>query len=216
MSRFPHRLAAGTLALVRRRWAHADRSRRAPTVGPQRALHPRHDALMNPTPADDDEPTAAAEGADAPIALRPMTPAQRRAFQVLSSTTAPVWLAMILFPRAKATAQLVRVATPLYAALGIAYTALLARAMATGDGEIPRFDDPDALRAGLMNPDAFLAGWTHYLVFDLYVGRHIWATALDRGRSDRIPLLLTWMTGPLGLTLHLARNAIDAVGGRRG
>lgn len=140
--------------------------------------------------------------------LTPMTPAQRTAFQVLSSTTAPVWLAMILFPRARLTAQLVRVATPLYAALGVAYTALLARAALTGGGEPPRFDDPDSLRAGLTTPDAFLAGWTHYLVFDLYVGRHIWAEALDRGRADRLPLLLTWLAGPLGLTLHLARNAM--------
>jgi len=147
-------------------------------------------------------------------ALQPMTPGERRAFQILSSTTAPVWLAMILFPRSKLTAQLVRLATPMYAALGVAYTALLGRAVLSGDGDPPRFDDPDSLRAGLSNPTAFLAGWTHYLVFDLYVGRHIWAEALERDRTDRIPLLLTWMAGPLGLTLHLARNAGESLRGR--
>ena len=178
-------------------------------------VEPRHDAHMHPDEPDGANVDPGGDRDPSGALLRPMTTAQRRAFQVLSSTTAPVWLAMILFPRARATARLVRLATPLYAALGVAYTALLARAMVTGDGELPRFDDPDSLRAGLMNPDAFLAGWTHYLVFDLYVGRHIWATALDRGRSDRIPLLLTWMTGPLGLTLHLARNAVDAVRDRR-
>lgn len=145
-----------------------------------------------------------------------MTPGERRAFQVLSSTTAPVWLAMILFPRAKVTAHLVRLATPLYAVLGVAYTALLGTAVLTGDGDPPRFDDPDSLRAGLSNPTAFLAGWTHYLAFDLYVGRHIWAEALERDRTDRIPLLLTWMAGPLGLTMHLARNARESLRRRRG
>lgn len=160
-------------------------------------------------PSIDAAPTAG-------IALAPMTPGQRRAFQVLSSTTAPVWLAMILFPRAQLTTTLVRLATPLYAALGVAYTGLLAAAVRRGDGSAPRFDDPDSLRAALGDPNAFLAGWTHYLVFDLYVGRHIWAESLERGRTARLPLLLTWMAGPLGLTLHLARNARHARRARRG
>lgn len=151
-----------------------------------------------------------------PAGLRPMTPGERRAFQVLSSTTAPVWLAMILFPRSPLTARIVRLATPMYAVLGVAYTALLGTAALSSDGERPRFDDPDSLRAGLSNPTAFLAGWTHYLAFDLYVGRHIWAEALERDRTDRIPLFLTWMAGPLGLTLHLARNARASLRSRRG
>lgn len=163
---------------------------------------------MEPTGQDAATDEAGSEGTAALTgSIPPMTPGQRRAFQVLSATTAPVWLAMILFPRARATARLVALATPLSAALGVAYTALLARAMLTGDGDPPRFDDPDSLRAGLTRPDAFLAGWTHYLAVDLHVGRHIWAEALERGRTDRIPLFLTWMAGPLGLTLHLARNA---------
>jgi len=158
----------------------------------------------------DDDPTAPdpTDGTH-----RPMTPGERRAFQVLSASTAPVWLAMILFPRSRVTAWLVRLATPMYAALGVAYTALLGTAVLTGDGDPPRFDDPDSLRSALSNPPAFLAGWTHYLVFDLYVGRHVWEAALERGRTDRIPLFLTWMAGPLGLTLHLARNAKGALAG---
>lgn len=177
----------------------------------------RDDAGMHPTPETDPtasetdasrspEPTAA--GDDQPIAtLRAMRPSERRTFQLLSSSTAPVWLAMILFPRSRLTATIVRLATPLYAALGVTYTGLLAAAALTSDGGAPRFDDPDSLRAGLSNPTAFLAGWTHYLVFDLYVGRHIWADALERDRTDRLALLLTWMAGPLGLTVHLARRA---------
>lgn len=139
----------------------------------------------------------------------PMDGRQRLAFTVLNASTAPVWLAMILAPRSRFTAWLVRVATPLSAALGVTYVGLLGAAAVQGarDGEgFPRFDDPDSLRRGLASPTAFLAGWTHYLVFDLYVGRHIWAEARSRGRVDRLPLLLTWWAGPAGLTLHLARN----------
>lgn len=149
-------------------------------------------------------------------ALRPMTAAERTVFQVLSTSTAPVWLAMIVAPNSQFTERFVRLATPLYAALGAAYVGLLVTATATGDGEAPRFDDPDSWRRGLANPTGFLAGWTHYLVFDLYVGRHIWTSARERGRVDRLPLFLTWMAGPAGLTLHLARNGRDNRRARRG
>jgi hypothetical protein len=136
-----------------------------------------------------------------------MTPNEKAAFQVLSASTAPVWLSMIVAPNSRFTRTLVRVATPLYAALGVTYVGLLATALATGDGPTPRFDDPESLREALGSPKAFLAGWTHYLVFDLFVGRHIWQTNRDQGRTDRLSLFLTWMAGPAGLTLHLARNS---------
>ncbi len=145
--------------------------------------------------------------ADPTPANRQMTPGEKMAFQVLSASTAPVWLAMILAPNSRVTEVLVRVATPLYAALGVSYVGLLATALVTGDGPAPRFDDPESLREALGSPTAFLAGWTHYLVFDLFVGRHIWQATRDQGRTDRLSLLLTWMAGPAGLTLHLARTA---------
>jgi hypothetical protein len=143
----------------------------------------------------------------------PMNAQQKLAFRIVSASTVPVWAAMILVPNARITERLVRLATPLYAALGITYVVFLATEVATGDGGMPSFDDPDALREALGSPTAFLAGWTHYIVFDLFVGRYIWSEARARGRNDRLALFLTWMAGPAGLTLHLARNAIDGAGG---
>jgi hypothetical protein len=142
-----------------------------------------------------------------------MTAQQKLAFRIVSASTVPVWAAMILVPNARITERLVRLATPLYAALGVTYVGFLATEVATGDGGMPSFDDPDALREALGSPTAFLAGWTHYIVFDLFVGRYIWSEARDRGRNDRLALFLTWMAGPAGLTLHLARNAIVGAGG---
>jgi hypothetical protein len=137
---------------------------------------------------------------------KPMSDTERTAFSVLSATTAPVWLAMIVAPRSRLTAALVRWSTPLSFGLGAAYVGFLGASAVRGASEgegLPRFDDPDALRAGLSTPTAFLAGWTHYLVFDLLVGRTIHEYALSRGRTARISLLLTWWAGPAGVTLHL-------------
>ncbi len=161
--------------------------------------------MVNPDPAPvDDTPNESSTDRRGP-AWRPMSPAERTAFSVLSATTAPVWLAMILAPRSRVTAALVRASTPLSVGLGAAYVGLLGASVVGGgeDGSpAGRLDDPETLRAALGTPTAFLAGWTHYLVLDLLAGRMIHEHALARGRTARLSLLLTWWAGPAGWTLH--------------
>lgn len=129
----------------------------------------------------------------------------KQAFALLNASTLPVWVAMIMFPRARATAWLVRRCSVLFAGLGVTYSALLATSMVTGDVKLD-FRDPDALRRALGDPTAFLAGWTHYLAFDLFVGRWIWESNVAAGRTARLPLVLTWWFGPVGLTTELLRR----------
>ncbi len=175
-------------------------------------------AATGDTPTDDTGPP----GSRVP-GWRPMRPGERTAFSVLSASTAPVWIAMIVAPRSRLTALLVRWSTPLSIGLGGAYVGLLGTSLLRSDGPTPgstgtgtgtgtgtstgnstgRLDDPETLRAALGTPTAFLAGWTHYLVFDLLVGRAIHEHALARGRTARVSLLLTWWAGPAGWTLHL-------------
>lgn len=135
----------------------------------------------------------------------PMPENRRTLYSVINSSSAPFFLAMILAPRARATRWLLGRASPLFIALGLAYDALLVSGAAKS-GKMIDFRDPEAVRAALSEPDAFLAGWTHYIAFDLFVGRWIWQDALDRGTTARLPLLLTWMAGPAGLSLYLLRR----------
>ncbi len=142
----------------------------------------------------------------APLAgATPMTPAQQRLYGIINLSTAPLWLAMILAPNARVTQRVVRLATPLYAALGASYVGLLARGWGA---ERVDFRDPESVRRGLGAPEGFLAGWSHYLAFDLFVGRWIWETARTESRSSRLALLLTWMAGPAGLMLFLGQRAL--------
>ena len=133
------------------------------------------------------------------------TATDRRVYAVVNTCTAPLWLAMVLAPRSVLTRRLVGLATPLYAALGASYVGLLA---AGWGGKRVDFRDPETVRAGLQQPKGFLAGWTHYIAFDLFVGRWIWEQGLERGRSTRAALLLTWLAGPAGLTTWLAQSAL--------
>ena len=130
--------------------------------------------------------------------------AHQRAYTVLNASVVPLWAAMILAPRSRLTARLVDRSTPLFAVLGATYVAQLTRAMASG--AVLDFRSVEATRAALSRPDAFLAGWNHYLVFDLFVGRWVWATAVAEGRRCRLALLLTWLVGPAGLLLFLAQR----------
>lgn len=72
--------------------------------------------------------------------------------------------------------------------------------------------DPESVRSALGRPRGFLAGWTHYVAFDLFVGRWIWEQGLEQGRSSRAALVLTWLAGPSGLALWLGQRALGSRG----
>jgi hypothetical protein len=135
----------------------------------------------------------------------PLSPSRKRAYALINGSSAPIWLAMIIAPRARVTRGLVRAATPLMVGLGMAYDALLVSGLVE-KGEVIDFSDPEAVREALSSPDVFLAGWAHYIAFDLFVGRWIWEDALARDRAPRLALLLTWLAGPAGLSLYLAQR----------
>jgi hypothetical protein len=137
--------------------------------------------------------------------LAPMPPNRRKAYAIINGSSVPLWLAMILAPRSAVTKRLMQAASPLFVALGAAYDGLLASGVASS-GKMIDFSDPDAVRKALMTPDFFLAGWAHYIAFDLFVGRWIWEDALARGRRARLALLLTWLAGPAGLSLYLLQR----------
>jgi hypothetical protein len=132
---------------------------------------------------------------------------RRQAYRAINFSSAPFWLAMILAPRSPVTRRLLDGVTPLFLGLGATYDALLLKGIAERGGPID-FADGEAVRSALATPDLFLAGWAHYIAFDLFVGRWIWEDALERGRSARLALLLTWLGGPAGLSLYLIQRRV--------
>lgn len=123
---------------------------------------------------------------------------EARAFQAVNLVVLPVWAAMIAAPRSKVTARIVRLSDGLLGGLAVAYAAQLGMALANSD-ERPDFGDVAALRRSIAKPDGFLLGWTHFLAFDLFVGRWIWQTSVREERTARLALTLTLMAGPAGL-----------------
>ena len=75
------------------------------------------------------------------------------------------------------------------------------------------FGTPAEVRALFDVPGVLVAGWVHYLAFDLFVGTWIAIEADRRGynRLLQVPLLVaTFMFGPLGLLLFSITRASEA------
>jgi hypothetical protein len=129
------------------------------------------------------------------------------------------WLALLLAPlRREALILLARAAA---AAVAFIYLLLLSRGLLTGPGlpEGAGFGSLDGVVALLSRREAILAGWVHFLAFDLFVGSWMAEDAPKAGVPHwlLVPFLgLTLMAGPAGLILYLLVAAGFRLARRRG
>jgi hypothetical protein len=127
-------------------------------------------------------------------------------FQITSPLAMLGWLALVLSPLAPRLAQWVA-ALIIPALLSVAYTALILVHWADAPGG---FDSLANVMALFTDPAIALAGWVHYLAFDLFVGAWITRTA----RAEAIPhllilpcLALAFLFGPAGLLAFIILRA---------
>ncbi|MDJ0643447.1 MAG: ABA4-like family protein [Erythrobacter sp.] len=117
------------------------------------------------------------------------------------------WLILIFLPRR----WLLLTAVPRYVipfGLSLLYSGLAMSHILTVEGG--GFGSFAEVKTLLSNDWALLAGWIHYLAFDLFIGGWIAVQADKVGISRLVqaPILLaTFMAGPLGLALFLAMRA---------
>lgn len=117
------------------------------------------------------------------------------------------WAGLILLPRRRwITDGVVGFAIP--ALLSVAYAGLIGAFWAVAEGGFASLDE---VRLLFQTPGLLLAGWLHYLAFDLFVG----AWEVRTARAEGIPhllvvpaLLLTFLFGPAGFLLFLVIRAI--------
>lgn len=124
-----------------------------------------------------------------------------RLFSLSGAVVLPCWLLLLFVPAWQWTQRLSTFALPLL--LALVYLALLLTAHAPAGAGFNSL----AQVALLFNArQALLAGWLHYLAFDLFTGA--WeardAVRLEISRWLVAPcLLLTFLLGPVGLALYL-------------
>ena len=117
----------------------------------------------------------------------------------------PAWLLLAFAPRWRVTRAVVHsFFYPI--AYGLIYTAFLIAAIFFGQGaDGASMSSIGGVSALFSAPVGVLTGWSHYLVFDLFVGTWASRDAISRGISHwlMIPVLFfTLMFGPVGLLLY--------------
>ena len=120
-------------------------------------------------------------------------------FQIANLVAILSWIALALQPRR--VAPTLRFAVP--GVLAVLYIWLIATSLPGAQGG---FDSLANVKLLFTSDRAVLAGWVHYLAFDLFVGCWEVYDAKDRGVRHLlvIPcLFLTFMFGPAGLLLYL-------------
>jgi hypothetical protein len=130
-----------------------------------------------------------------------MTPEQ--VFNIANVFALLGWIILIFLPSHRAAVEgIARTLVP--GLLSIAYAAIIIPyALGAGTGSIASWE---GIAAALTQPWPLVAGWLHYLAFDLLVGT--WE--VETARREGIPyvavlpcLLLTFFLGPIGFLAFL-------------
>jgi hypothetical protein len=136
-------------------------------------------------------------------------------FQIASSAALPGWLALIFLPRWPLLIRALRYG--LIGALCLAYAVLVMVYFFRVEGG--GFNSIAEVRALFASDPVLVAGWIHYLAFDLFVGLWI-AEKADAAKLSRLlqtPILaLTFLFGPAGLLAFFLTRSAPALIGRLG
>lgn len=122
-------------------------------------------------------------------------------FTIVNSGVLPAWALLVAPPRWKWTQVLAGAVTP--AILSLVYVVVLVQHWGETDGN---FNSLEGVKRLFANDWALLAGWIHYLAFDLFTGCWVARDArrLEISHVLIVPcLVLTLMFGPAGLLSYL-------------
>jgi hypothetical protein len=133
-------------------------------------------------------------------------------FPIPNTVAALCWLILLLAPLSSAWPRRIAVATVL--ALALTYAGLIGAFISQGTGD---FQSLAGVARLFEHPGLLLAGWLHYLAFDLLIG--LWereeAARIGLARGWLLPCqLLTFMFGPIGWLAFMAARGLRLRGGR--
>ncbi|HMP99391.1 MAG TPA: ABA4-like family protein [Cyclobacteriaceae bacterium] len=130
-------------------------------------------------------------------------------FSICNTTALLAWILMIALPRWRGT-QLVVLSGLMPLMLGLVYIPLIAMTFGSTTGD---FSSLAGVKALFGNDYLLVAGWVHYLAFDMFVGSWI----LSNGQQHKIHhmllipcLFFTFMFGPAGLILYFIIRSIKS------
>jgi hypothetical protein len=130
-----------------------------------------------------------------------MTPEEL--FSLLNLMTVAAWIPLVFLPRKRWATTLLPIAVP--SVIAVIYAALVIATLMQGASG--GFSSLAAVRTLFDNDWGLLAGWAHYLAFDLFIGGWEVRDAQRRGVAPLLvipALILTFLVGPAGFLVYLA------------
>ena len=122
-------------------------------------------------------------------------------FKIANSIALIPWILMAIAPHWIVTEKLLNSYTFPILLSGVYFFYITISLGKTGGG----FFTLDQVAKLFKNKNTLLAGWVHYLVFDLFVGTWEWRDSIQNGISHFILvpcLFLTLMFGPIGFLIY--------------
>ncbi|MDG1825299.1 MAG: ABA4-like family protein [Henriciella sp.] len=136
------------------------------------------------------------------------------AFSAINFLVLPAWALLVLLPKAKITKTLVHsMLWPVV--MGGIYTASLIGALFFGMSHPEAGFTMDGVTALFQHPNGVITGWSHYLVFDLFVGAWIGRDSQRQGipHWQAVPcILFSFIFGPVGLFLYAMLRLVHGKG----
>jgi Domain of unknown function (DUF4281) len=123
-------------------------------------------------------------------------------FSACSALALLGWVLLVFLPRQRQAHLVAALAIPLV--IAAVYVVLIAQHFGRGEGGFGSLADVARL---FSDPALLLAGWAHYLSFDLFIGAWEVRDAQRHGIPHLLVvpcLLLTFMLGPIGLLSYWA------------
>ena len=122
-------------------------------------------------------------------------------FSIMNPLALLGWICLVLWPLARKPLMLAGgYAIPLL--LSLAYAAAILAYWNSAEGS---YDSLENVMLLFTFPGAAVAGWIHYLAFDLFIGGWIVRDAARQGVTHWITipsLIFTFLFGPVGVLLH--------------
>ncbi|MCS6812330.1 MAG: ABA4-like family protein [Cyanobacteria bacterium] len=119
----------------------------------------------------------------------------------------PFWVLMVLLPNWEVTRRIMASPLPFMALAGLYLYLFISAFDASSAADFASLQLADVARL-FSNQQVAAAGWVHYLVMDLFVGRWIYQEGQRTGVWTLHSLVLCLFAGPLGLLSHLLTSTI--------
>ena len=128
-------------------------------------------------------------------------------FSLATTMVLPAWLMLVLLPRWKWTSRLI-VGLVIPTLLSLLYLYIIVVHWGGAEGG---FDSLAEVSALFDDPWLLLAGWVHYLAFDLFIGAWEVRDARREGIHHLLVvpcLFFTFIFGPIGLLMYLLLRGV--------